>query len=354
MTIINKTIRTLLLLLCLVSVPSCVKDVSFVVNSEPKVVVECVLDNTRQEQVMYLSYTKSKEDDSFPSLTDAVAVLNDLEDGLEVGRFSYIENHKWTLDFVPFAGHRYRLEVTVPGYDTIWAEGEVPAPYIKHHFLSNVEAAFDVTSSQMTSYGYVNIPQPENNPPDLQDRYKSVNGSCYSIEVPESDVMVSMVLLIKDGDDFLEAYSQVSDLAGVETTAGAVGLYGEDIVFESCISNEQKYDGAPYPNLFGLPLTSGPLRFHPDNVKDNYFMVSGTRESIVFSNLCCTYVDEDLEFYLNAVSAIASGKGSEDYVSVLLRENLPSNINGGIGYFGARYTDYLPWHNTMTPYRKQK
>ena len=47
--------------------------------------------------------------------------------------------------------------------------------------------------------------------------------------------------------------------------------------------------------------------------------------------------------YQKDVQNLTEEKYDEDITSFFVRDNIRSNINGGIGFFGAEYTETLPW-----------
>ena len=144
-------------LVCLLSVVfcSCVREVSLDVDEQSQIVVECVLlweyvdwfvpvlyekQDTRSlkdeileerntRQVLRLSKTKGASKLTYEPVTDARAILIDLTASAEIGEFERAEDDIWTLDYVPVLGHKYRLEVSVPGYDLIYAEQTMPFRY---------------------------------------------------------------------------------------------------------------------------------------------------------------------------------------------------------------------------------
>ena len=115
----------ILIILSLAGVPSCVKDVTLDAMEEPTVVVECILSDDPL-QTLYLTYTKGASREAAPDLPEATAVLTDLTEGKEAGRFVRSADGSWTLAYGAIPEHRYRLDITIPGHDPIWAEQTMP------------------------------------------------------------------------------------------------------------------------------------------------------------------------------------------------------------------------------------
>lgn len=103
---------------------SCVKEVTLDAGDRA-VVVECLLSN-EPGQELSLSFSKGASEDSAMELTEAVATLIDLTAGETVGEFKRDADGKWRMDYAAIPLHKYRLEVKVPGYDLIYAEDTMP------------------------------------------------------------------------------------------------------------------------------------------------------------------------------------------------------------------------------------
>ena len=61
-----------------------------------------------------------------PRVTEAMIVLSDLTEGRE-GRFVQVNDILWRQDYSAIPTHHYRLEVTVPDRDPVWAKQTMPA-----------------------------------------------------------------------------------------------------------------------------------------------------------------------------------------------------------------------------------
>ena len=104
---------------------SCVREIVMDAGEKPTVVVECVISNTAP-QTLHLRYTKGASKKDYEVVTEADAVLHGLTTGKEAGRFVKAEDGVWTLEYEAEDEHDYRLEVNVPGYETITAEQTMP------------------------------------------------------------------------------------------------------------------------------------------------------------------------------------------------------------------------------------
>lgn len=108
-----------------VELSSCVKDVVLDAKEEPLLSVYCVLTQD-SIQILQLNYTKGASQTEAPRVGEVTAVLTDLTENLEAGRFTRKSESDWQLEYAAIPGHNYRLEVTVPGQETVWAEQAMP------------------------------------------------------------------------------------------------------------------------------------------------------------------------------------------------------------------------------------
>ena len=88
--------------------------------------VYCVL-GEGPEQELELSYIAPTGGTSQPVGEGTSAML--LEEGSPVGQFSRVSETKWELDFSPQSGRTYRLEVKIPGEETLTAETSFPPAF---------------------------------------------------------------------------------------------------------------------------------------------------------------------------------------------------------------------------------
>lgn len=115
---------------------ACVQQVELVVGDR-QVVVDCILSEAPQ-QTLYLSWTDGKTGVGPEALEGAVATLTDLTESQLAGEFEHNSEGCWTLDYAAIPEHDYRLEVEVPGYGIVRAEDTMPpavdVSYARGHF----------------------------------------------------------------------------------------------------------------------------------------------------------------------------------------------------------------------------
>ena len=122
-------------LIILLGLSSCVKDIIMDAKERPEVAVACILsDDPIQE--LNIVYTKGASLKEAPKVMEAEALLKDLTTG-EIRKFERQEDGVWRIEYAAAPRHKYKLEVSVPGYDTIWAEDTMPDSVkvnVRHNF----------------------------------------------------------------------------------------------------------------------------------------------------------------------------------------------------------------------------
>jgi hypothetical protein len=308
----------------MVAFTSCVKDVVLDAESKPQIVLECVLGfydpimpcatslsgNTRSlyDDVLYerigiqtlrLSKTKGASANEAEPVKDAHAVLIDITDSLRIGEFNKQEDGIWTLDHEPVRGHKYRLEVSISGYDMIYAEQTVPS--------NNIEL---------------------------------VHGG------KEPGSWWIHVLCLKDN------VATLVDELCTDLPADNFNLTGEIYdSYKSYVDYDYAYMHAPYhPKLDGCAMHYRYLRLPDENYDNAHTDMS---EHLSFNDI----------YYKDATYIIVSSRVSEDYdrymkealhynyiynesadmSSIYIRENMNTNIHGALGIFGAQVLYKKEW-----------
>ena len=318
---------------------SCVKDVFLDAMEEPQVVVECVLTD-ESVQTLHLVYTKGASRVEAPDLPEAEAVLTDLTDGKKVGRFVRASDRSWHLNYTTVPGHRYRLDVSIPGHDPIWAEQTMPrVPEIGVRWKC-WESRDGATYTSHNEIVY---------------KFKEDHGYVFSIEAPTDPVWFFGINYTSEGlpgqrtplicTDYPYADPfNVSEKEYFSTQAGK--SWGNDWLSTSM-----------YPDLDGRPLHKQYLRFPVrEDLPKTEFLVSGAFCGYISdpwdfvhakrrpAELHYFAASEDYDKFLRDSYNILEIQASTDLADIFLRENVYSNVDGGaIGLFGAKIERMLEW-----------
>ena len=325
---------------CWATAASCVKDVVMDAMEEPAVVVDCILTD-EPVQTLHLVYTKGASREAAPDLPEATAVLTDLTEGKEAGRFARTADGSWTLAYAAIPEHRYRLDVTVPGHEPIWAEQTMPEPpgvVVGWHRLglfderpstsyTTSHAGYEFRFTQLRDpvwfYGmdYTDMDSPGETTPYL----------CTNAPGVDQNNLAGEGVLYRD-----------------EEFSGGHYLWGQP--------NRVGFRTTCYSVLDGQPLHKGYLRFPAvDTAPKDTFAVSGYFRGYISdisdfvhaemrpAELRYCSVSEDYDRFLQDGFHMKEIKNSTDLSSIFVRDNLFSNVQGALGIFGATVERVLEW-----------
>ena len=298
----------------------CVRDVVLDAGEKPRVVVECVLTESSPQELR-LSFTKGASLAEAPELTAATAWLTDLTDNYPAGEFRRREDGVWVLDYAAVPRHSYRLEVEVPGYDLVWAEQTMPEGITVETKVHSIPAP--PWSSSSGFYSFMSY--------RMTDYVRSLwlCGVFYYVSAAEEKNYVGRVCADYPG---IDAFNLTGDIYSPE-------IMGEGTVFSAAI----------YGSLYGKPLYRRFIYIR-DASPDHRFVVSGDfpgdyseqaghcKMAIRFSSFSLDY-----DQYLKQAVMIVDSDGASELTSVFARDNLYSNIHGGIGIFGACTSTTEEW-----------
>ena len=351
-----KRFLTLIATLLPACLTSCVRDVILDAGETPQVVVDCILSND-DVQKLYLCFTKGASIDEEDPLTEAVATLIDLTESKTVGQFvKGEEKNLWTLDYAAIPKHHYRLEVQVPGHDLIYAEDTMPDSLYVYSYtwtenlLDNlwgppVPSFSNNTFCGGTLFSFGSLP-----------KYTLIYGMNYNPQTGKHEIADEIFTNLPVVDNF-----NITS----EVYVPEIVKWEEDL-YVSCDAVKALYadlKGAPKHKqylLLNKEELSDYLFQFVDQEKDKYssyifnydFMVFGsftgdwywrrssqqqdfgnplpTEGYLVFESLSDNYLA-----YIRDAIHIMQLKESTDMSTIYLRDNLYTNVVGGLGIFAA-------------------
>lgn len=339
----------------MLALSSCVRDVIMDAEERPTVVVECILTNSAMQE-LHLNFTKGASKTVAEPLTEAAATLIDLTSGMTVGEFDKASGDLWTLDYSPVSNHRYRLEVQVPGYDLIYAEDTMPdSLYVysytwSENLLDNLwgppaPSFSDNSFCGGTLFSFGSLP-----------KYTLIYGMNYNPQTGKHEIADEIFTNLPVVDNF-----NITS----EVYVPEIVKWEEDL-YVSCDAVKALYadlKGAPKHKqylLLNKEELSDYLFQFVDQEKDKYssysviydFMVFGsftgdwywrrssqqqdfgnplpTEGYLVFESLSDNYLA-----YIRDAIHIMQLKESTDMSTIYLRDNLYTNVVGGLGIFAA-------------------
>lgn len=331
----NLIVSLLPVILC-----SCVKDIIMDAGEEPQVVVECVLSED-PVQTLYLSFTKGASRTEVPVLQEAEAVLTDLTEGGEAGRFERVEDGSWQLTYTAIPEHRYRLDVTVPGHEPIRAEQTMPELVS----IRNIESMSMGDGEVISQYG-------------------GAIGSVYYVEDMPDNTWCYAMRYNKDKEQREIVEHICTDYPGVDNFNLTGTLYDPEIVELHLIPGEVT-PGAYYPMLIGSSLHRRYLRLPKRKAQGrNYFVVAGDFEGEFYYHkinepreplptegvLMFVSVSDEYDRYLQEALHLQQEQESSALtaMSIFCRDNIYSNVTGGLGIFGAVMQAPFRWNKSYS------
>ena len=364
----------------MVTLSSCIRDVIMDAKERPQVVVVCVLSDD-PVQTLQLSFTKGASLAEAPVLTEAVAMLYDGTKA--VGEFMRGSDGIWRLEYAAIPGHTYRLEVQVPGYDMIYAEQMMPTehPYVEVYYFCNLSGHVEPWSGWVTEkdaagdWTFRSWPEDEEQP-GYETFYlaesaspiwicaMNYNEETASHEVAEYICTDAQADKINLTDEVYEPLKK--DLPNPFKFSG----YDADLAETFYSASQMEL----YPTLAGKPLYKSyvciPKGLH-------VFSLSGSFKGIDYSKkmsygslvdvvtftqtradqedvnenngyILFTTLSADYEKYMMEAANYQQIMESSDISTIYLRDNLFTNISGGVGIFGARISRKYPWTSSYT------
>jgi len=335
------TMKKICIFLALVTaLTSCVKDVVLDAKEDSLLAVYCVL-KVDSVQELKLFYTKSATMDEAPRVTEATAVLTDLTEGREAGRFAQVSDSLWRLDYSAIPTHTYRLEVTTLGSEPVWAEQTMPAePQVEAVDVNSLTAQ-DVpwlgTLGEEDLIPWAGYTYYEGRPP-------SKTGFFYRFSSP-GPIWVYANLFVSD--QFVSYCDLCTDSHYVDDI-NLTGKVWKGVKFDDKEPFDANMIGFHITYLSDVPLYRNFLRFPMKNVwsqsfftVDYFISTEGGEEGVL--HLYFAALSDDYDRYLLDAYRQYYAEQSDDLSSIYLRENLYGNVHGGVGIFGAAVEVEVPY-----------
>ena len=364
------------LVFLLLVLSSCVKDVILDAKEKPVVAVVCILSDDPVQE-LHIVYTKGASRKEVPIVKEADAVLKDLTTG-ENRVFVHRDDGVWKLDYSAEAGHHYRLEVSVPGYDTLLAEDTMPDTFgihVRNNYWYQDALEIPIPASYLEGYSFEDDPN--------YDLYKDSMLISYDIDpddLPRGETLFN--LLIRNYPVWIYAmnynpdtrqreiadeicsscpYEDDFNLTGKSYTAPQ---WEEPLPFPVKPQYETLMAGTNikglYPTLEGRPLHKKFIRITQQkedpamhtfrisgsfsgkfNCPDNflYYKYHGNPISYVRElaedegYVVCMAVSEVLDKYFKDAYELQELEASTDLSTIYLRDNFYANIKDIKGYY---------------------
>lgn len=364
----NLYLKRLVLILAIV-LSGCVRDTTLDPGVERKVVVEFVLTED-SVQNLYLFLTKEPGELAAPAIQDAEIKFINVSNRSEPEHlFAKVADNQWSLDYSGIPGDEYRLEVKVDGYDLVWAEQKMPEK------MKLVRAATEAVINPQPLLPYMKY------------------GAYYNIDFIPDYLMIRGTKRDKETGEFIPVEELCTDYPGVEeiNVTGrfydgnpkwrtGIGRHWSEIGWEGAgyVYHDSPVDGDDgvwtymFPNLIGSNLHEGFLLIR--RVDDNHagleklydfpigesfhgkaFCISGSfymnqaypssdyTQVLFHEYLIASSLSPDYGLFLKDAWQFKKTHEGGDLSSIYLRDNIYSNIQGGLGIFGAMVSSMTPF-----------
>ena len=381
----------MIFIMLLMELPSCVKDINMDTKERPQLAVACILSDDPVQE-LHIVYTKGASLKETPKVMEAEAILKDITRG-EIFEFARDNDGVWRLHYAAQPRHKYRLEVTVPGYETLWAEDLMPDK-IKS-YLQHVYWLMDMVESPT---GYLGNPTviPEEPFDNVGERGVWLDGD----DIPRGETFWCVTALEDPVWIYAMNYNQATgqreiadaictdykDADGFNVTGNTyVPIQWEEPIpypikpqFTGLLAGthikalypfmerspmHRKYIRIPPkdivnkdPIVFGVSGSFKGAYNHPDSFVDAYFdkhwgYVRELAEDEGY--VVWTAVSEALDNYLKDACKMNEMNISTDLTTIYLRDNFYANIQGSdgspkLGVFGCKIERKFQWSSEGT------
>lgn len=316
---------------------SCVKDVILDAKEDPFLAVYCIL-KVDSVQELKLSYTKGASMTGTPRVTEAIPVLTDLTEGREAGRFLRVNDSLWRLHYSAIPNHRYRLEITVPGREPIWAEQTMPAePPVEVIDINNL------TAQEVPWLGRLEAEDLYPHIEGVTIGKKTLYGFFYHFTLPcttwiyaeNYDTETAQYVPV---EELCTDYPHVDDFNLTGNVWGTIGEIAPVYTSSFLLA----YTDRVY--LTGKAMHRDFLRFSKtEEQTQSHFSVGGSIKQL--GKVYFAALSDDYDLYLCDAYQQFYAEQSRDLSSIYLRDNIYSNIHGGIGIFGSTTVIPVSWAN---------
>ncbi len=322
----------------LFSISSCVRPADLE-TGEMSVVVNCILSYPSPTQTLTLSYSIPDGKDAGLAIDRAVVSLYDQTNGAVAGAFVPKGGGEWLASILINPGHQYRLDINVVGEEHISATTTVPESKEMPYWPNGIAMwVSDRSSSAMN---------------------KALCSTEYDLSVFDAPVWIYIWNYnLSTGKhviaDRIAGNGQVDEF---NRSGGSMVLDTEwkEHAFEYARSYHKKYlhyergkggntfIAGEMATPFFTALGESPIiRPSVDNPVTLYAKPSLIPEERM-GYVVLLSVSEDYDRYLRDVITRKMKEEGDDITVLYDREQIYSNIEGGVGIFGAKLTYYLPW-----------
>ncbi len=329
------------------SLLSCTRVTDLRPEGRGEVVVVCVLtEEATQSLTLDLTDIASPEDRA--ALSEAVITLFDETAGQEVGSFQKDGGNDWQLEYAAIPEHAYQLIIKIPGRDAVSASTTMPQrsaiKYRTNMYPKDLDVGVQYDIHSLPS-GVVWV---------MGLRYNRTTGKHVAADIIATSLETVSPQNITDGF-FRFADFCASDVYELEYRSAREVVY----MFYHYVEGHPLYD-----KMLRIPPVAENNRCSQDE-PFGYFQVAGSlfrslseiEELYPMYRLQCRKEDsyilfmspsEEYDYFLQDIIAKKMQQESlDDYAFLFSRKNVYTNIENGLGIFGGKTEQILPWNDYL-------
>ncbi len=320
-------------------ISTCVRPLN-IDTDDSAVAVNCILSYPSPTQTLTLSYSVPNGEDDYVVIDDAEVSLYDQTTDTLAGTFISIGDGQWQTEITVIPGHQYRLDVDIIGENHISATTIVPAMQRLAFHPNGITRWAPSILSNTENYILCSTDY------DLSIFNVPVWIYILNYNVATESHMISDHIVTDNGyaDDFNKTgENMVLDSEWkLRTFKYERSYHNKYLRFEPNTNITATITG-DFKEPFYSALKENPS-LHPD-IRDNVTLYA---EPSVIPNEKMGYVvllavSEEYDKYLKGVLTRQMKEEGNDITVLYYREQICTNINGGVGIFGSQLTYYLPW-----------
>lgn len=322
----------------LFSISSCIRPADLE-TGEMSVVVNCILHYPSPTQTLTLAYSIPNGMKIGPMVDKAEVSLFDLTDGAVAGTFAPTIDGEWKASIAINPGHQYRLDVDVPGENHISATTTLPeckemcyrpngiAMWVSDMASSSLNRSlcsteYDLSVFDTPAWMYI-------------WNYNPATGS-------------HMVADLIAGNGQVDGFNRAGSLMDLDTEwkkhafEYARAYHNKYLRYEPGNGGNTFIAGemtAPFFTALGKASTIHPTIDNPVTLYAKPSVIPVERMGYVV----LISVSKEYDRYLRDIITRNMKEDGDDITILYDREQIYSNIDGGVGIFGAKLTYYLPW-----------
>ncbi len=280
-------------ILLIIFMNGCTEEIPLDIESDDEVVVNCLL-TTDSVQELSLSYSKSLDEGIYFSGIDSAIIMLYYEEE-EVGRFTKSGSTTWELIYSPVLGGNYNLNIDIPGEEEITASTTMP-----------LGSGITVVSDE----GNVN---------SFEQRKQYYNQWVFCLNAYDYSSFLEDPLDTPSVSSYDELIEEIA------TNHPNTDLFNQEGTLSDILGDNALYPAYKYY-----------IRLLSDTTSDITFGVEAAFNSyhfVVFRNSS----DEYDQYLKTSLQKMFLYSDEDDPVQWFDENEIYSNINNGVGVFGAYY-----------------